>query len=196
MTKELLRLKATPRTQTGKNANRKLRAQGFVPAIFYTPTGDNISVQVKEADLMKLYNKVFRTTIFHLDIEGNQSASRPCLVWDVEYYPTRNKFQHVDFYGVDLDKELRISVPLEFSGVAKGTKLGGKLEVYREKIFIKSKPGTLPSKVVVDITNLNVNEGLRVADLAMPEGVRAHYDDNYAILMVIMPGAASTEEEK
>ena len=194
MTKELLHLKAITRTKIGKNANRKLRASGIIPGVFYTPAGNNIPVQVKEADLMKVYSKVLRTTIFHLDIQGEKAASCPCLIWDVEYYPTRNRFQHVDFYGVALDRELRISVPLEFSGVAKGTKLGGRLEVYREKIFIKSKPATLPSKIVVDITKLDVNEGLRVADLAMPEGVHASYDDNYAILMVIMPGAGGEEE--
>ena len=194
MTKELLKLQAMVRTQTGKNANRKLRAQGLVPGIFYTPTGESIAVQVKEADLMKLYSKVYRTTIFQLQIEGNKAASCPCLVWDVEYFPTRNRFQHVDFYGVDLNRELRITVPLEFTGTAKGTKLGGRLEVYREKIFIKSKPATLPNKIIVDITDLNVNEGLRVADLVMPEGVHAHYDDNYAILMVNAPGAGGDDE--
>ena len=86
-------------------------------------------------------------------------------------------------------------MPLEFSGVAKGTKLGGQLEVYREQIQVLSKPAFLPKKVVVDISDLDIGQGLRVADLPMPEGVRASYDLNYAILNVVAPGSGKDDEE-
>lgn len=191
-----LKLAATRRTKTGKNANRQLRAKGIIPGVFYTAGGDSFPVQVNEAALVKLYGTAGRTTVFSLEVEGGEkNFSHPCLIWDVEYYPTKSRFQHIDFYGVDLDKELRVRVPLEFSGVAKGTKLGGKLEVYREQIHILSKPAALPQKVVVDISNLDVGQGLRVADLVMPEGVRAAYDTNFAILTVTMPGAAKEGAE-
>lgn len=192
-----LMLPADLRTKTGKNANRKLRAQGVIPAVYYSAKGENKALQVNEAALMKLYGSAGRTTVFDLEIaEDGKKRICPCLVWDVEYYPTKNRFQHVDFYGVDLDRELKVRVPLEFSGVAKGTKLGGQMEVYREQIHVLSKPDSLPKKIVVDITDLDISQGLRVADLAMPEGVRASYDINYAILMVTAPGSAKEEEEE
>ncbi|MDL2315872.1 50S ribosomal protein L25/general stress protein Ctc [Desulfovibrio sp. OttesenSCG-928-A18] len=187
-----LSLAVTPRSKTGKNANRQLRARGIIPGVYYAANAESIPVQVNEAALMKLYAVAGRTAVFDLQIEGK--STQPALIWDVEYYPTKNRFQHVDFYGVDLDKELKISVPLEFSGVAKGTKLGGKLEVYREQIHVLSKPQSLPQKIVVDISGLDVGQGLRVADLAMPEGVRASYDTNYAIITVIIPGAGKDDE--
>jgi large subunit ribosomal protein L25 len=87
-------------------------------------------------------------------------------------------------------------IPLEFSGVAKGTKLGGRLEVYRERIYILSKPANLPKKIVVDISGLDVGQGLRVADLAMPEGVRASYDVNYAVITVTAPGSGKDSGEE
>ncbi len=59
-----------------------------------------------------------------------------------------------------------------------------------------SKPGTLPKKIVVDISNLDINQGFRVADLAMPEGVRASYDDNFAIVNVNAPGSGDEKDEK
>lgn len=196
-----LKLPATVRVKTGKNANRKLRATGMTPAVFYTPEGENKVLQVNEALLMKLYKQVGRTTMFDLEIDDNgKTSTHPCLVWDIEHYPTKSRFQHVDFYGVDLTKELKIRVPLVFIGTAKGTKLGGKLEVYREEIYILSKPQTLPKQIPVDISELGVGDGLRVEDLAMPEGVRPHYDNNFAILNVLMPGAgkgdAQDEDEK
>lgn len=196
MTTQRLSLNVTTREKTGKGANRKLRATGLVPGVFYTTDGSSLPVQAKEADLNKLYLKVGRTTLFTLNIEGSgKSITKPCLVWDAEYHPTRNSFQHIDFYGVDLDKELKIRVPLEFSGTAKGTKLGGKLEVYREHILVLSKAETLPNKIIVDISNLDINQGLRVADLVMPQGVRASYDDNFAILLVNAPGASKDDDD-
>lgn len=189
-----LSLTAKRREKTGKNANRKLRAGGVIPAVFYMAGGESIPLEVNEAALNKLYAQAGRTTLFDLVIEDN--GTHPSLIWDVEYYPTKNRFQHIDFYGVDLDKELKIRIPLEFSGVAKGTKLGGKLEVYRERIHIWAKPANLPKKIVVDIADLDVGQGLRVADLPMPEGVRAAYDINFAIITVTMPGAGKEGDEE
>ncbi|MDL2290805.1 50S ribosomal protein L25/general stress protein Ctc [Desulfovibrio sp. OttesenSCG-928-F20] len=189
---EQLSLTATTREKTGKNANRRLRARGVIPAVFYTANGESKAVQVNEAELNKLYLKAGRTSLFNLVLDNGKS-SHPCLIWDAEYYPTKARFQHVDFYGVDLDKALKVRVPLEFIGTAKGTKLGGKLETYREQIFILSKPADLPKKITVDISGLEVGQGLRVADLTMPQGVQAHYDSNFAIISVAMPGAEKDE---
>jgi large subunit ribosomal protein L25 len=185
------------RESTGKNANRKLRARGFTPAVFYRSGGLSLPLQVNEAALRKLYDNAGRSTVFDLEIDDKGATSRyPCLIWDTEFYPTKNRFQHVDFFGVDLDREIKVRVPLEFTGTAKGTKLGGRLEVYREQIYILSKPADLPKKILVDISDLDVGQGLRVADLTMPKGVRAAYDINYAVLTVSMPGTGKDQGEE
>ena len=150
---------------------------------------------MEEPALNKLDAAAGRTTVFDLVIDNNgKKTSHPCLIWDAEYFPTKKRFQHVDFYGVDLNKELKLKVALEFVGTAKGTKLGGKLETYREAIEVLCKPESLPKKIVVDISNLDVNQGLRVADLAMPEGVRPAYTTNYAIITVLAPGSDKGDE--
>ncbi|MDR2743804.1 MAG: 50S ribosomal protein L25/general stress protein Ctc [Desulfovibrio sp.] len=192
---EQLTLKAQPRVKIGKNANRRLRAQGVIPAVFYDSTGKSLPLQVNEAELNRIYAKAGRTRVIDLEISGGDKKTCSCLIWDAEYYPTKNRFQHVDFYGLDDDRELKVRVPLEFTGTAKGTKLGGKLEVYRERIFILSKPASLPQKIVVDVSGLDVGQGLRIADLAMPDGVRAYYDANFAILAVNIPGTEKGGEE-
>ena len=196
MSNDLVTLKALPRKKIGKSANRQLRQQGYTPAVFYTPDGTSIAVQVKEAELNKLYATHGRTKIFTLVVEdGDTKINQPCLIWDAEYFPTKRRFQHVDFYGVDLEKELRVRSRLVFKGTPVGVRLGGKLEVSREQLYIFAKPQDIPSSITVDIANLKVNQGLRVADLVMPEGVRAHYTDNYAILLVNAPGAKEEEDE-
>ncbi len=194
---QALKLSAQARVKVGKNANRQLRELGIIPAIYYNTKGESRPIQVQEAALMKLYAVAGRTSLFDLEIEEDgKKTTFPCLIWDVEYYPTKYRFQHVDFYCVDLEKDLKIRVSLEFIGTSKGVKAGGKLETYRDQIDVLSKPGTLPKKIVVDISNLDINQGFRVADLAMPEGVRASYDDNFAIVNVNAPGSGDEKDEK
>jgi large subunit ribosomal protein L25 len=184
-----LTLSAAVREAAGKNSNRRLRAQGLTPVVFYNAAGLNISLQVQEAALTRLVAAAGRTAVFDLEVEENGTPSTyPCLLWDVKYYPTKNRLQHADFYGVDLDRELKVRVPLEFIGVAKGIKLGGILELYREQIEVLSRPTALPQRIQVNVADLDMGQSLRIADLHMPEGVRAKYDDNYLVVMVITPG--------
>ncbi len=185
---EFLTLNAQKRVQTGKGVSRRLRAAGIVPGIFYSPKGENTPVQIHEKDLQKIYGQVGRTTVFNLEIESDGAQTTyPALFWDVDFYPIKNRIQHIDIFGVDLDKEIKVRVPLEFLGVAKGTKVGGKLETFQEIIEVYSKPLSLPKKISVDISNLDMNECLRIADLSMPAGVRAHSETHYAVVGVVSP---------
>ena len=101
----------------------------------------------------------------------------------------------IDFYGVDLDKPVKITVPVEFTGVARGTKVGGKLETYREQIQLMAKPLDMPAKVTIDISGMDVGTTIQIADVKLPEGVKAAYDNNYAIVSVLMPGGDDAAAE-
>ena len=173
------------RSATGKGASRRLRAKGIIPAVFYKAGGESVPVQVEEAALKKLFETVGRTTVFNIELEGNDTKELvPAIIWDTEYYPAKNRFQHVDFLGVDLNKDITIRVPLELTGTAKGSKLGGVLEVFFESVDVVGKPMDLPSKLIVDVTPLDLGESFRVADLILPEGVRPATDTARAIIRV------------
>lgn len=184
------------RASTGKGANRRLRAKGIIPAVFYTTKGENIPVQVDEAPLMKLFEAMGRTTVFNVEIEdGGKKEAHPALIWDIEYYPTQNRFQHVDFFGLDLNKEIKIRVPLVFSGTAKGTKQGGVLETFMEFVDLIGKPLDIPSKLPVDLTPLGLGETMRVANLVMPEGVRSASEASQAIVFMKDKASGDAAEE-
>ncbi|MDL2306422.1 50S ribosomal protein L25/general stress protein Ctc [Desulfovibrio sp. OttesenSCG-928-C06] len=187
-------LQASKRAKTGKGVARRLRMTGQVPAVFYNAKGESMPLQINEKELTRLYASIGRTTVFNIEIEdGAKKEISPALIWDVDYFPIKNRIQHVDIYGVDLDKEIKIRVPLVFTGVAKGTKIGGKLETYREVIDVACKPLSLPQKVEVDITEMGLSDTLRIEDLVLPEGVRAEYNNNYVIVSVISKGAEKEE---
>lgn len=188
-------LSVQKRSALGKGFNRRLREDSGIPGVFYNAQGDNIPVQVSTLPMEKMYSSVGRTTVFQLEIDDNGNKStHPVMIWQVQYHPYKKAFTHIDFYGVDLEKPVKVMVNIEFTGTAKGVKLGGRLETYRERVSLISKPLDMPKKVVVDVTELSINNTVRVEDLVLPEGVTASYDKNFAIVSVISK-AAETEED-
>lgn len=192
--KETLSLAVQPRAGLGKGANRKLRASGMVPGIYYDAKGANIPVMVEHMPLQKLYARTASAHVFDLHIEGEGGKeTKPSLIWKVEQHPTKSHITHVDFYGVDLTKAIQVHIPVEVVGKSKGQVKGGELQIYRETLEVTCLPLAIPDKVVIDITPLDLNQHVKVADVTLPEGVKAVYEDNFAILGVLLPSA---EEEK
>ncbi len=190
----MLSLQAQKREALGKGANRRLRVAQFVPGVYYGQDGTNISIQMEKLPLEKLYTKVRRTTVFNLEIEGN---AYPVIVWDVQLHPTKSHITHIDFYGVDLNKEVQITVPVEFVGISKGAKAGGKIETYREEMRLAAKPQDMPAKIKIDITDLDLNQTIRADDVTLPEGVRVIYKSNYALISCLDPkGLAAKDSEE
>ncbi len=186
-------LSVQKREGCGKGPSGRLRAEKLIPGVFYTASGENISVQAPVLPLEKIYGEMGHTTVFNLEIEDNgKKTLHPVLIWQVQFHPYKRAFTHIDFYGVDLDKEVTVDVPVEFVGISRGVKLGGRLETYREMVRLCSKPLTMPQKITVDVTDMGINDTVSVSDLKLPENVRAVFDQNYALVSVI---SKSKDEE-
>ncbi len=179
-------LNVQKRDGLGKGPNRRLRAEKMVPGVFYSTKGENVAVQMPALPLEKMYAEMGRTTVFSLEIEdGGKKSVHPVMIWDAQKHPYKNAFTHVDFYGVDLDTPVKVNVGIEFVGTSKGVKLGGKMETYRDRIQLIAKPAQMPKKITIDVTDMGLNDSVRAADLPLPEGVQASYDQNFAIVSII-----------
>lgn len=189
--------KVQARFTSGKCENRRLREKGIIPGVFYTPSGDNIPVQVDNLSLQKLVAAVGRTVLFNLEVEGiDKVISQDSLIWNYQHHPYKNRPQHFDFLGVDPGKELKVDVPLEYVGTAKGIKVGGKVEVYHKQMTIVAKPASLPAKIIVDVTDLDIGQDLRSGDIVMPEGTRRSSHGNYAVVGVVSTRASATADQE
>lgn len=188
-------LSVQKRSARGKAANGRLRSEAVVPGVYYTPRGDNIMVQAPSLPLEKIFDKVGHTTVFNLEIDSPEGKeTHPVLIWQVQRHPYKNQFLHIDFYGVDLDKEVKVDVPIEFVGTAKGVKLGGVLETYRENIHLGAKPMDMPQKITIDVTNMNIGDTIDIEHLELPPNVRPVFDHNYAIVSVLAKSQEADEE--
>lgn len=194
---EMKTLSVQKRDALGKGPNRRLREEALVPAVYYAPDGKNILVQVALNPLNKIYEQVGRTNVFNLEIEENGTKTTyPVFVWDAQYHPVKNTFTHVDFYGVDLDKEIHVKVRLRFVGTSKDVKAGGKMEVYREEVTLIAKPQDMPRIVDIDITDFEIGTNLRASELKLPEGVRVEYKSDFSILTVMSKDKAKDEGDE
>ncbi|MGE4423571.1 MAG: 50S ribosomal protein L25 [Pseudodesulfovibrio sp.] len=193
---ELLKLNVQERTELGKGPNRRLRATGMVPGIYYDAKGANIPVKVEMVPLQKAYAAVGNAQVFELVLErGGKSETMPALLWRVRNEPVKGVPEHVDFFGVDLTKEIKVAVHFEIVGSSKGVKLGGVLEQYRDHIEVVCKPMDIPESIVIDITDMDVLDSVHIEDVAFPEGVTPIFDENYAVLSVTALQDAGEEEE-
>ena len=195
---EQLTLDVQKRSITNKGAVRRLRNESMVPGIFYNAAGENIPIQVKEPQLNKLYSKTGYTRVFQLQLEDDgQARILPSIVWDLKYHPVKNQVIHVDFYGVDPDKELRLEILIKLTGTPKGVKLeGGVLDLYRDFIEVICLPSNIPDEIVLDVTNLALNDMIHITDITLPEGVRTVFDDDYAVVGVHLPEEQSIESKE
>lgn len=186
-------LKVKKREGRGKGPAGRLRHEDVVPGVYYTASGENILVQAPALPLEKLYESVGHTGVFNLEIEsGSGSETHPVLIWQIQRHPYKKEFLHIDYYGVDLDREVKVDVPVEYVGTARGVKQGGVLETYRESVRLGSKPLNMPQKITIDVSNMNIGDTITIADLKLPQDVRAIFDHDYAVVSVV---TKSKEEE-
>lgn len=190
---EMMTLSVRPRAERGKGTCRRMLAKNLVPGVYYNQKGQNISVVVDMLPLTKLHRKVGSSRVFHLEMDMDGKAeSLPSLIWDMQFDPLKSTPIHVDFYGVDLDREIKVDVKVVVEGKAKGIVLGGLLEIFRETLEVICKPLDVPEKIVIDVTDLDLGVNLHIDEIKLPVGVKAVYDDNFAVVGIV---AQEAEEE-
>jgi large subunit ribosomal protein L25 len=206
---ELQSLSVQERIKKGKGGSRELRREGFVPGVYYDQQHTNIPVRVQSLPLLKLYEKVGSSRVFDLMIEANPDAAGPissegkghvklpALIWDIQYDPVKGRPVHVDFFGVDLNKPIRVMVPVEVKGRAKGQEDGGTLVVFRESLEVHALPLAIPESIVVDVSGLAINENIHVEQVSLPEGVEfTNADEGLAVVGVVVPAAEEEPAEE
>jgi large subunit ribosomal protein L25 len=158
-------LQAEKRSGRGKNEARRLRAQGRIPAVVYgAEKGKATEIAVDPKVLMRiLHSESGVNTLIGLRVEGGDTR---VLVKEYQIDPIGHKLLHADFYQVAMDKALTLTVQIVLKGEAPGVKQqGGIVDFVNREIDIEVLPGDIPENIVVDISELMLNQGIRVRDL-------------------------------
>jgi large subunit ribosomal protein L25 len=183
---------AAARTETGKNANRRLRAQDRIPGVLYGGKSETVAVAVPPKEILRvLRSAAGENTLFDLDLAGDR---RKVILKEYQLQPVSGELLHADFYEVALDRKLEVRVHVELTGTPVGVKIeGGMLDFITRDLELLCLPQDIPDQITVDVSELALGKHLRVSDVAMPEGVVCQTDADIVIAHVVAPRAIAEE---
>jgi len=165
---------ANPREgKFNKNAARRVRRAGKIPAVLYGAGHDPVAVELDPKQISRiLYSESGHNTIFDVQL-GDQKNAAKAMIVDWQREPIKDQLIHIDLKRIALDKALKVSVPIKLVGVPVGVKVqGGILDQVLREVEIECLPADIPRHVDVDITNLGLHQVLRVSDLPHNEKIK------------------------
>ena len=158
---DTFKIGAERRQEKGPKAARRMRREGVVPGVLYGH-GDNTPIAIREFDLMKL---LVTPHVYLVELELDGKAEK-VLVQEVQYHPVSDRPVHIDFYRYSEDEPIVMNIPVELVGHAVGVRAGGKLVQPVRRLKVKGLPADMPNRLDVDVSALEVDKKIVVADLA------------------------------
>ncbi|MDI9611701.1 MAG: 50S ribosomal protein L25 [Acidobacteriota bacterium] len=189
-------IEATARTPEGKNANRRIRQSGRIPAVIYGRGKASMAVSVDPVVIWNiLHSDAGRNTIFNISVDG--SAESPAMVKDYQRHPVKGNLLHVDLMEIAMDRRLVLSVNVELQGEARGVKLeGGILDFVTRAIDIECLPADIPESIKVDVSQLKINDYVRVRDLDLGDKVVILSEPDVVVVTVAPPAKEEVPDEE
>jgi large subunit ribosomal protein L25 len=180
-------LEAQQRTPGGKNANRRIRTKGQIPAVIYGSGKEALPLTVNPAVLSEiLHSDSGHNTIFSLNVDGQKSGD--VMIKDYQLDPVHGNLIHADFIQIAMDQMLELTVDVEMVGEAVGVKTnGGIMDVVSRSIEVECLPADIPEAIAVDVSSLDINEYIRVKDLPQNPKVKILTDPEVVVVTILPP---------
>jgi large subunit ribosomal protein L25 len=168
-----------------KNAARRVRVAGKIPAVLYGAGHDAVAVEVDPKQISRiLFSETGHNTIFDVEVEGVPSAKAMIVDWQRE--PIKDKLIHIDMKRIALDKLLRVSVRVKLLGIPVGVKTeGGILDQVLREVEIECLPADIPNHIDVDVSGLALHGVLRVSDLPHSDKIKYLNNEDATVAHVV-----------
>ncbi len=190
-----LKITGQKRESLGKKESKKLREQGLVPGVVYGKD-EVIHLTVPSADLRHV---IYTPSVYlvELDLDGQSVL---VMVQDVQWHPVEEQIMHIDFLKIEENVPVKIGIPVELTGLARGIKAGGKIKFNMRKLRVKALAKDLPDTIKIDVTKLGIGDSIKVEQLKRDN---LEFLDNKSNLIVgvistrlAKSGAALPEDEE
>jgi len=155
-----------------KNAARRVRAAGKIPAVLYGPGREPAAVEVDPKQITRiLHSETGHNTIFDVEVAGQPTAKAMIVDWQRE--PIKDRLIHIDLKHIALDKVLRVRVRVKLLGIPVGVKTeGGILDQVLREVEVECLPADIPNHIDVDVSELGMHQVLRVSGLPHTDKIR------------------------
>lgn len=190
----------TRKRSTGNGRPKKIRKEGFIPAVIYGKGVESVPITVKYKEFMLLFREAGEATLIDMEVEGEKDAFK-VLVKDLQYDPISDKVSHLDFYKVNLKDKVEAAVPIHLENepemVASGEAL---VMTLLHEVTVEALPLNLPSEIVVDVSRLmEIGDVVTVGDLAIDRSkveIKNHEDDEAVVKLDYAETPEEPEEEE
>ncbi|MBI3794849.1 MAG: 50S ribosomal protein L25 [Nitrospinae bacterium] len=168
---ETIEIKVDKRAEAGKKSSSTLRRGGSIPVVIYG-LGKSQKLSVNAYNFRKALSGPGGTNvILKLDL-GDGKTLHNAMLKEIQYHPITEALIHADLLEIDMNKAIRVKLPLEFKGDPVGVKLkGGEMRVHMRRMDVECLPSAIPSAIVVDVSSLDLNKIWHVSDVAVPAGI-------------------------
>jgi len=179
-----------------KNAARRVRVAGKIPAVLYGSGHDAVAVEVDPKQISRiLFSETGHNTIFDVEVTGTAAAKAMIVDWQRE--PINDRLIHIDMKRIALDRALRVKVRVKLLGIPIGVKAaGGILDQVLREVEIECLPADIPGHIDVDVSNLEMHQALRVSGLPHSDKIKYlnHEDATVAHVISIREEAPTAAE--
>ena len=181
------------RGSAGKGVARKLRAVGRIPAVFYGRREAAVPITLDPRSLRGLLegSEAGMNTLINLHVEGGGALEgKTVLIKELQRDPVWGQYLHADFYAVDLEQTVEVSVPIHITGRAAGVELGGILDHALRELDLGCLPLAIPKQVEIDVSALEIGDSLHVRDIVLPAGVTLRSDPDLPVVSIVPPSVS------
>lgn len=174
------------RDSFGKGAMRRLRETGKTPGVVYSGGKEALAL---EFETKVLFNELLdlqgRNAVITLKIDNGSEKS--VVVKEIQTEPVKDSLYHADFLEIDLDKPAKFTVPITYSGKAKGEDLGGLKNIGKASVVLEGLPLSIPDDLAVDINDMVIGDNITAGQIALPDGVALLVDPDVVCFSIVTP---------
>lgn len=185
-----LTLKAEVREHTGSKSAAHVRKENRIPAIVYGHKKEPVAVSLDRHDFTEGVHHGLRL----LDVQI-KSKRETVIVKDVQYDYLGKSIIHADLMRVSASERIKVNVPIELKGTAKGTHEGGIIEEHLDHLEVECKVTDIPESIVVRVTDIGVGDNIHACEIEMPEGIKLLTDGDALVAACHLVAAAKSAEE-
>jgi large subunit ribosomal protein L25 len=195
MEKNLNTLEVNIRETKTKSEIKKLRSDGFVPGVLYGNIEKNVNLSVKKNSLEKfLRSGNFMSKVIDIKVNGKDYKVLPR---SIDFNKLTNQPIHIDFQTMSAGTKVIVWIPVKFinENICPGLKMGGVLNIVRRKVELSCPADQIPSELIVDLGEKQINESIHISSIVLPENVKPTIlDRDFTIATVAAPTVVKEPE--
>lgn len=178
------------RSALGKQAAKRVRSRGLIPAVVYGFRVESTPIQIPLDDFSRVIRtKAGENVVIRLTVSGEKNFENTVVIKEIQHHPIADTIQHVDFNAISLSEKIKVKVPLRLTGESPGVKEGGILDVIHHEIEVECLPTDIPERLDLEISALRIGDSIHVREINFPQAVMPMLDAEEVVVAVHAPKA-------